>query len=227
MKNKLVLILVFLLSTCMFNSYAQDPCKVLVHEISENYTGSCKNGLAHGKGIALGIDKYQGNFRNGFPHGVGVYKWANGDEYNGRWRNGKRHGKGVFAFKENDELKILSGIWQNDEFLRKEKIAPYTRGHILNLDRFSVDRKDAGNKVMVTFYYMGRMAQWPADFDFRMETGMTKSEGYSQGYEEVKFPAYILIRYTVPDKLGRGLAIPIRFEITINEPGTWEIKLYN
>lgn len=202
-------------------------CKVLLEEISESYTGDCRAGLAHGQGVAIGVDRYVGSFRNGLPHGRGTYTWANGDVFEGRWRNGLRHGRGTMTVEIDGRRVSERGSWKDGEFMGKREDAAYTRGHILNLERFTVNRKGEGNRVMVNFYYMGRMGQFPNDFLFRMESGFSHREGLNVGYEEVSFPARILITYSVPDKLGRGLSIPVRFEITINQPGDWEIKLYN
>jgi len=44
---------------------AQNRCKVLKKEISSEYHGKCKKGLAHGKGKADGIDSYYGHFTKG------------------------------------------------------------------------------------------------------------------------------------------------------------------
>jgi hypothetical protein len=227
MKNYFWLIIVFLFPAMSFEAIGQQECKVLMEDISETYKGACRAGLAHGDGIATGVDKYEGAFRRGLPHGRGTYTWENGDVYTGRWRNGKRHGKGTFISQHNGEITKKSGSWVDDTFLGEDGDAAYTRGHILNLERFAVRRTGDGSRVLVNFYYMGRQGQLPNDFDFKIESGYSQREGLAVGYEEVNFPANILITYTVPDKLGRGLSIPVRFELTINQPGQWEIKLYN
>lgn len=88
----------------------QNECKVLVPEISENYDGKCKKGLAQGKGTASGIDNYVGRFVKGLPDGKGVYTWANGDKYDGYWDKGKRNGEGTFSFRINNKDSVFSGI---------------------------------------------------------------------------------------------------------------------
>jgi len=40
--------------------FAQEACLVLKPQIANRYDGECKNGLAHGKGIASGLDRYEG-----------------------------------------------------------------------------------------------------------------------------------------------------------------------
>jgi len=208
-------------------AFCQTGCRVLKEQISLTYEGECRDGLAHGNGIATGIDKYQGAFRRGLPHGRGTYTWANGDVYTGQWRNGKRHGQGTFIFMQNDKITKQSGSWVHDAFRGEVGDMAYTRGHIFNLERFAMRRTGEGNRVLVHFYFMGRQGQFPQDFDFKIGTGFSKSEGLAVGFDEVAFPAQILITYTVPDKLDRGLRIPVRFEMTINQPGQWEIRLYN
>ena len=49
--------------------FAQNPCKVLMKEISGSYSGECKKGLADGKGEAKGVDRYIGAFKKGLPDG--------------------------------------------------------------------------------------------------------------------------------------------------------------
>lgn len=227
MKKFFGLLTIVLFSTIAPEAFCQPPCRVLVEAISEIYVGECRDGLAHGNGIATGIDKYEGAFRRGFPHGRGTYTWANGDVYTGQWRNGMRHGRGTFISQENGEITKQSGAWVNDSFLGKDGAAAFKTGHIFNLERYAIRRTGEGRRVLVNFYYGGRQGQWPADFDFKIGSGFSQREGLAVGYDEVNFPANILITYTVPDKLGRGLAIPVRFELTINQPGQWEIRLYN
>ncbi len=61
---------------------------MLKPEISLDYHGECKKGLAHGKGEAFGRDHYIGEFKKGWPNGNGLYKWNNGDNYEGEWKKG-------------------------------------------------------------------------------------------------------------------------------------------
>ena len=72
----------------MMPLFGQSECKVLKDEISIEYKGDCKDGLAHGQGEATGIDHYKGSFKKGFPHGEGTYKWYTGESYEGQWKKG-------------------------------------------------------------------------------------------------------------------------------------------
>ncbi len=204
-------------------SEAQD-CKVLLESISSEYYGPCKKGLANGKATARGVDEYVGNFKNGLPHGKGTYKWANGDKYEGNWKNGMRHGKGTFSYRKDGQKLELTGIWKNNEYLKEEKIAPYTRGHINNLDRYTIKRVGDGDKILITYYDKGSVSSPPSDYIFQLDSGSWITTGQAHGYEGVTFPANVKITYTITSK---GMSTKVRFEIIINQPGEWEIKLYN
>lgn len=71
-----------------------DDCRVKDADIADHYEGECKNGLAHGKGIARGRDVYEGDFKDGLSDGEGRYTWFNGDSYTGSWKKGRRDGWG-------------------------------------------------------------------------------------------------------------------------------------
>ncbi len=114
-------------------------CGVLDPELIGRYEGGCKNGLADGRGIAIGTSFYQGQFRSGKKHGQGVKVWSNGDRYEGgfkddamngvgsyRWgakskwagdfyvgeyRDDMRHGQGVYEWASGDRYE---GIWKDD-----------------------------------------------------------------------------------------------------------------
>ena len=72
-----------LLLLLAYGGMAQEKtsCMVLMEAISGSYEGDCRNGLAHGKGTALGWDTYRGQFKKGLPHGTGTYIWENGAVY--------------------------------------------------------------------------------------------------------------------------------------------------
>lgn len=227
MKRMTRIFFCYMLIAAANSGFAQEPCTVLLPAIADNYNGSCRRGMAHGEGFAWGSDQYYGNFRNGLPHGSGKYTWANGDIYEGQWRDGKRHGNGTLKFEKDGEHVVLSGVWENDEFIRSERTAPYTPGHILNVERYNIRRTGDGNMILLTTYEQGRVNSNPQNLNFRLDTGSSILVGQSSGYDGVSFPADVKITYTVADKLQQGAVVRVRFEVIINEPGTWEIRIYN
>jgi hypothetical protein len=224
MKKKLGTTTIILILVIIFSpqsSGAKTECKVNMPSIDQNYTGGCRNGLAHGKGIAVGVDIYEGRFRNGLPHGFGKYIWENGDTYEGRWRNGMKHGRGVLITKSDDGDIISRGTWRNDEFVGERKIAPYSLGNILNLKKHSIRKTGDENMILVTLYQNNRIIPPPRSFLFQIDTGSSIQLGQSTGYENVIFPASIRISYVID-----GI-IRVQYNAVINAPGTWEIRLYN
>ena len=101
MKNLHSIFILFILSTSAVSAIATD-CKVNSINIVTEYSGDCRNGLANGKGVAIGIGTYVGEFRDGNKHGNGVYTEANGNRYEGEYRDNKRVGKGVYTWSTGD-----------------------------------------------------------------------------------------------------------------------------
>lgn len=87
-------------------------CYVADPYVNGVYTGECKNGVAEGKGKAVGRDIYEGEFKNGQFEGEGVYIWQDGDRYIGLFKEGHLHGNGVMIYTTGERVE---GIWENDE----------------------------------------------------------------------------------------------------------------
>ena len=73
-------------------------CKVVDPELQGQYEGGCKNGLAHGHGVARGTAQYEGEFRKGLKHGKGVKSWSWGDRYEGGFVEDRRQGRGMYVW---------------------------------------------------------------------------------------------------------------------------------
>ncbi len=98
---------------------AQKTCKVLLHDIAQSYEGGCKDGLAHGKGSAQGLDSYVGRFSRGLPQGRGTYTWADGRVYEGEWQKGLREGKGTMTYPAEGKDSVQAGFWKDDSYVGK------------------------------------------------------------------------------------------------------------
>ena len=75
------ILLVFFLPTYSYSQESQVQCKVLMEEISDWYQGDCKDGVAHGNGIAKGIDRYEGKFKKGLPNGRSTERYCSHPRY--------------------------------------------------------------------------------------------------------------------------------------------------
>jgi hypothetical protein len=216
----------FLIFVLPLSGFAQPDCKVLMEGISQVYDGDCRRNLAHGEGIARGIDYYEGEFRRGLPHGEGVYIWENGDTYAGDWRNGQRHGIGKFTIAEIDSSYI--GQWKRDEFIRAldtlpKELASYEIYYRRNLTRTRFVRTGDGNKVLFNYSDAAGNRQISTLNTFGTSGFMIN---YSRhfGYENVEFPFEGKISFMAPSRTGMVI-YQIELHFVINEPGLWEIYL--
>ena len=116
--NKKLGITLFMLLVLFTSTLAQHKCKVLVESLNVQYTGKCKKGLAHGEGVAKGVDIYNGNFKKGYPHGFGVYSYANGSNFIGHYKNGLKDGYGLLnKIGESGHLVQHYGLWVADSLV--------------------------------------------------------------------------------------------------------------
>ncbi|MFZ4859678.1 MAG: hypothetical protein ACOYL3_25175 [Desulfuromonadaceae bacterium] len=78
-------------------------------DISGYYSGDCVDGVAHGNGIARGIDEYVGEFNNGNIHGQGTYTWGEDSACSGQIFVGESVDgelvKGVWTFQKENIVK--------------------------------------------------------------------------------------------------------------------------
>jgi len=205
--------------------YAQDDCKVLVPEISGQYAGKCKKGLAHGKGLAIGIDRYEGDFKKGFPDGKGTYVWSNGESYTGEWRGGKRDGIGELTyFKEEDTL-LMSGVWDDDEYIgpvpEKPKVMTST-----GIERYAFQRQGDGNQVTINFFINGSNNVNLEDLNIIPSSGTRFTTGGAIGIESISFPLTCKISYYSWNRMHTARVFS-RFEFKITQPGRWVINIHN
>ncbi|MGE5523446.1 MAG: MORN repeat-containing protein, partial [Rhodospirillaceae bacterium] len=67
-------------------------------ELQGSYIGQCMNGLAEGKGIAVGTARYEGEFKGGRKHGQGIKTWPTGDRYEGEFKDDRKDGRGTYVW---------------------------------------------------------------------------------------------------------------------------------
>lgn len=226
MKLKLLILFLSVLCLTYINLYSQESCKVLKQEIADKYIGKCKNGLAHGKGIAEGKDKYEGKFKFGLPNGYGKYTWSNGEIYEGSWNNGKKEGDGKLFYKVNGVDSVKIGIWKNDLFFKKITPDPYSVIRESGITRYTIRRIGDGSKLMFMFYQDGRTNHRVNNLSINTNSGSSLTTGQRVGVENVIFPLKCKVTYSTPNSTG-AVSLYILFEIEIKEPGDWEIAINN
>jgi len=205
-------------------SAQQNKCKVLLEPISEKYEGECKKGLAHGKGIAVGIDNYEGNFRKGLPHGKGKYTWSNGEYYEGDWKNGQRHGLGILYVSPGVKETALEGKWVNDEFIKKvSTVKPYKVTYKNNIGRVSFSRMGEGNIIRFKFSRNGTLIN-PNNITLWGSSGSETVTLSYLGFQGMEYPFEGNIKFTAPNDFNAAtLRSELRFEII--QPGAWDITI--
>ncbi len=97
-------------------------CYVADPYVNGVYTGECKNGIADGKGKAVGRDIYEGEFKDGQFDGEGVYIWEGGDRYIGLFKQGYMNGNGVVIYTNGERL---VGTWMNGKIVDREVVNYY------------------------------------------------------------------------------------------------------
>ncbi len=226
MCKKPVIILIAILLLPAAQVHAQKKCKVLVKEISLQYHGKCKKGLAQGKGKAQGIDTYTGHFRAGYPDGNGTYNWSNGNSYTGQWKKGKRQGTGVLKIHTNGGDSIVKGLWKEDRYLGPVPSKPEVLQSI-SIDRYSfVKTGDIRKRVLIDVFQNGSRNTELNDLITYSSSGTKTQVGNSFGYEFIDFPVTIKVNYYTLNKL-HTVRVYVKFEFTISEPGDWRVTIIN
>jgi hypothetical protein len=224
MKKLIILSWIFVFVPGML--FSQEECLVLKPQISSKYEGDCKNGLAHGKGVASGLDRYEGQFKKGLPNGMGTYYWSNGDRYKGDFFEGFRHGEGSFTFKSNGSDTTIAGIWEKDEYKGPKPDKPKVI-YMTGVDRYSFKRSsDIKNRVLIDIYQNGVRNLGLENFLMVSSSGYETRLGESVGYDNVTFPVTIKVNYTTWNKM-RSSRVYVIFEFRIFEAGDWGVDIHN
>lgn len=218
--------MILFLCAIPFLLVAQENCKVFVPQISGQYVGKCKKGLAHGKGLAIGIDRYEGSFKKGYPEGKGTYTWSTGEVYTGEWLNGKRNGIGTYTFTEDGQLMEQEGVWKDDVYKGPVPEKPKViMSH--SIERYSFQKQgDDANQLTIFFYLGGANNTDLEDFTITNTSGTVFKSRGSVGIESISFPLTCKVKYNSWNKTFTS-RVRTSFEFQITEPGRWVLKLYN
>jgi hypothetical protein len=106
------------------------------------YGGEWRGNQPNGQGtLTTNGTKYVGEFIAGTMNGNGTLTTTSGDKYVGEFRDGKKNGYGTLFAQGKDPI---SGLWQNNEFLRKD--LPQCTANIKEWDHCqgSLTRADGG-----------------------------------------------------------------------------------
>ena len=91
------------------NTARAETCQLELRGGIGDWEGPCKDGKAHGKGVArLPSGTYEGEARDGHADGQGEWRQNDGGRYRGGFRDGKEHGYG--------ESRDAEGDWYEGQF---------------------------------------------------------------------------------------------------------------
>lgn len=181
-------------------------CKVINEEFTGTYMGECKNGRAHGKGE--------------FMFAGGTYAYV------GHFKDGKMDGKGeIFSINNKKRVSVTKGNWENNVYVG-DNSRPYEVKRTFNLDRYTISKNPTSdNTVMINFYQNGARNN-VSDLNVVVNNGNRIVGNYTEGFENIIFPFICQVNYRTQNKFKTS-TYNVMFEIVINEPGSWEIFLYN
>ena len=202
-------------------------CQVLKPEISGQYSGDCKRGLAHGSGKAVGEDTYEGRFKKGLPHGKGTYTFSSGAVFTGRWKNGLRNGRGRLRMTIGGRDSVLVGTWRNDEFVSKKAIddkeASYDIIYSRSIERIRIIPMGRKNDIFIKIMRSGLPIQ-VRELLLSGSSGIPVESAYFIGFQGVEFPFKATVRYQVLNKM-RTAVLECEFRFVIYRPDGWEVIL--
>lgn len=219
-KNWFFVLFIFL----CFSINLQAQCKVLNEKINESYTGDCKKNLAHGTGVAKGVDSYAGEFIKGLMHGKGTYTFANGDKYIGNWVKGQRSGFGEFI-AQSGNADSKKGIWKKDAFVKTQQFeVMYDLIQKINVSSVSFRKLSEGNRIYVKFKGSNGGDIGVGDISVTSSEGIEISDKGNCGFDNANFPLTGIVTFRAKTGMS-SFAVDYKVEFKIFEPGKWEVQI--
>ena len=219
--TKLIAVLFTLAAAAMLPGTVQAQCEVLLADITGEYEGDCKKGIAEGTGKSSGTDTYEGEFKKGLPHGMGKYVWANGDVYEGEFKKGQKDGAGkMLVALEGGTSKEQTGFWKEDKYIGKYAI-PYklqyrSSGVMAVRVNEAKNPDDDGKTLYIEIQQKGRTVP-NARFSFDVTNGNVLNRlpaGSTTNVHVAVFPLFFSIGY-----LGESV------ELEIYQSASWNIVI--
>ncbi len=224
MKNniRLSVFLIALGSTFLF---AQQKCEVLKADISGEYLGDCKRGLAHGEGVSKGQNIYEGEFKKGLPNGEGTIFYADGGKYIGDWDDGLRDGEGKYIINIEGKDSIMEGIWKNDKYVGKKPVKQYEIIKKISVSRYSIRKVgDNLNQITIKVRYKGQALKSSLRNINASSGNRVDYAGYVVFENVNPYPFTCEMRYIIPSTLGT-VGVDVEFSFRIIEPGEWLVEI--
>lgn len=223
---------VIVLSVILYAFYITGLCQkpegpVLKKELIGKYEGKQKNGLANGKGTAIGKDTYIGEFKKGLPDGAGTYTDSFGNIFKGTFHLGKKNGKGVFTPILYSKDQSIYGYWRDDKFIGQLQPQSYEISNKTGFVSPRIYSTGPGNIIELSIIDPVDNSYITGGTIFIIHGQATLKEYYgSYYYEDVVFPIEFDIHYNCRNKIGTSM-VANTIRIMISKQGNWIIKLKN
>jgi len=228
MNNKHIFPFAVLLVFCFGNnSFSQESsdCKVLMHELTGQYQGGCKNGLAEGYGVARGSETYIGAFKKGLPDGKGEYNYSDGSTYTGFMKKGLRDGEGELRFKVGGRDSVISGLWKSDKYTgRKIHQSDYEITGRTAIEDYSIKRFDDPKNTIEVNFTRAMDKYIPTDLDFTASTGYITKDALARTVRDFICPVYCNIRFTIRTSGGDRIC---NLSFRVLRPGKYIVQINN
>ena len=221
---------IIVLSIIVCSFYITGLCQknagpVLKKELMGKYEGSLKNGLAQGKGTAIGKETYTGNFRMGLPYGEGTYTDSLGNIFKGSFENGNKEGKGVLTLKGSVKDSIIRGYWESDKYMGATTEPPYEISNKTGSVNPRIVKAGDGNKVEISIIDPITNGYISANISYKGQANLRTDFGLYY-YENATFPLEFDIQYECSNKMGTSKTYN-SLHLKINKPGNWVVSLRN
>ena len=222
-KYVFVISLIFIGITKLF-SQEIDSTKVLMSKISRSYKGETKDGLADGKGTAIGEDTYTGGFKTGLPDGKGKYTYKNGNTYTGFWSNGQKNGKGVFNYSINGTNFTQKGYWVNGDYSGLDNPNNfYNVSNMIYIESYTINKLEGNENNILLSVMNGEIKYVPSNFDIKISSGQWQSRGKDLFINNYTYPINCEIHFTI--RIG-GLLRSCYFFFDILKAGKYEVVIH-
>jgi hypothetical protein len=205
-------------------------CEVLIPELSGEYKGECKKGIATGQGEVKGkVHAYKGSFKNGKPNGQGTYHYSDSMFHIGNFQEGLKEGKGEMHYVlANKTDSVIAGFWSGDiyrgkryvtyvsdarEYFDQVEINPSSRPG--NTISFEITVTSTGSESIDSYLSLTQLVSTNGVF-IRPLTKSTVPRKSTYSYEIKQFPVHLLATFSN----GRN----ITFELYKN--ADWQVRIY-
>ncbi|PWH83510.1 hypothetical protein DIS18_02855 [Algibacter marinivivus] len=178
------------------------------------------------KGVALKEGDYSGKCKKGLAHGKGKFVYKDGRVFEGVFKKGMITGKGELYTLHNGNKKVIKkGFWEKNKYLGEKKVVPYIVKKAFNIDRNIIKRKGEGNQVSINFLRNGNRNP-VTNLNIMSTNGIDVSGSNVNRLNIIKFPVEIQVIYFTRNKFNTT-TYQVDFEFIINEPGDWDVTIYN